>query len=159
MPDAPAAPTKKRTKHGRPSRLTPEVLAKFREGILKTGYLKYACMYAGIGVVTARRWARKGERRHDGKYREFLEVMRSGQAEVRVLLMQRIVDASSKDWRAAVPALRVLDARSWQQRVEVGGIKKGSPIQVEQSRSLKNLTDAELDQLEALLARQAADED
>lgn len=104
-------------KTGRPSKLSPEVMAAFIDSLEKGNYLETAAAYAGIARQTIYDWMRKGARGEGQEYVEFLDTMKKAQAQAEVAALDRIERAG--EWQAAAWRLERKFPARWGQRVRV----------------------------------------
>src|SRR4051794_39022230 len=84
------------------SKLTEARLDQICERIAGTGCtLKAAAAEAGISRWTLYEWITKGRQETSGPYRDALERIEAAKAQSEVLLLEHIVDAAPRDWKAA----------------------------------------------------------
>lgn len=123
--------TTKRT--GRPSKLTPDLMAKVLDALRAGNYIETACAYAGIGTTTYYRWMEQAEDdKADDIYREFRDAVAQARAESEVrnvALVQRA--ANEGTWQASAWFLERSYPRRWgrHDRHEVTGAD-GGPVAV-----------------------------
>ena len=94
--------TQKNNKVGRPSKLTESRMEQLTEALRSGNYRIDACRAAGIHYNTLLAWEKKGASQKSGEYVEFLDALRSAEAEAVVSKVDIIHGAAMKgDWRAS----------------------------------------------------------
>jgi transposase len=138
---------------GRPTECTEEVIKKVEVLIRNGNYIETAVACCGISKQTFYDWckrAKKGEQ----PFRSFLDAVNRASAEAEAYDLAIIGKAANEGaWQAAAWKLERRNNDRWGRKNEVSlqGVKGGAPIKVADARkNLKKLSDAELDQLEAL---------
>ena len=86
---------------GRPSKLTPQVVAMILAAIKCGAPNKVACAAAGIHQDTLYGWLEKARERPASEYAEFTEQLTRARDEGRVSRLATIQKASKSDWKAA----------------------------------------------------------
>jgi hypothetical protein len=142
----------------RPTKLTPELAEKVITAIRAGNYASVSCQRVGISESTYYRWLERGESETSGIYREFLDQIRSAEAEAETHAVAIVRRAMGHEWRAAIAYLERRHPARWRRQTstELTG-PDGGPLQSQQTSSidLSTLTEKELDQLEAINARAA----
>jgi hypothetical protein len=119
----------RKTRTGRPSKLTPRVLKKLTETLRSGAYRETACLYAGIDYSTFRRWEIKGEGAKIGKFREFCEAIKKAEADAEVHDLELISKAAENQWQAAAWKLERKYPAKWGRRdaskIELSGKVEG----------------------------------
>ena len=100
-------------RRGRPSSFTPERAEKLLAAVRKGVPYVHAAAAAGISFDTFNRWRQKGENGEGEEYCEFCEQLAQAESEAVSLLVGRIMEASRKDWRAAVWMLQRRFPKEW----------------------------------------------
>jgi len=86
---------------GRPTKLTPETQDTICQALAAGTPLKYAAVYAGVGISTVHNWVARADG-DGGIYAEFRDAIRRAQARsVTRLVAQIATAAQGGDWRAA----------------------------------------------------------
>ncbi len=86
---------------GRPSKLTPDVQARFVQAITLGATYEIACKYAGIVIDTYYRWRKMGEERA-GPHREFVEALERAEGTAAIGWLAKIEKAASDGaWQPA----------------------------------------------------------
>ena len=99
---------------GRPSKLTESRMEQLIEALRSGNYRIDACRAAGIHYNTLLAWEKKGESQKSGEYVEFLEALRSAEAEAVVSKVDIIHGVSMNgDWRAAAWFLEHKYPNNW----------------------------------------------
>ena len=96
--------------------LTPELQEKLCEAIRAGNTYEVACKYAGISVMTAWRWRKKGEASKSGKYVEFVKAIKKAEAEFEAETLGTIKKASFETWQAAAWMLERRFPQRWAKR-------------------------------------------
>ena len=86
---------------GRPSKLTPQVVAMILTAIRCGASNRIACEGAGICPETLCAWKRRGEAEPGSEYSEFLQRLTRARQEGRISRLAMIQKAAKMDWRAA----------------------------------------------------------
>lgn len=87
---------------GRPSKLTPEVQAKFLQGLKLGLTYRLAASFAGVGESTVHRWIARGDTEIDGPYRAFRESIKEAEGVHAAQIMARIIKAADNgNWQAS----------------------------------------------------------
>ena len=118
---------------GRPSKLTPERIAKVLEALRAGNYVEAACGYANVSVSTFYRWLERGEQESKGQYREFREDIKKAQADAEAAIVAHWRKHIPKDWKACATFLERRYPERWGRRViqqEVTG-KGGGALRIE----------------------------
>lgn len=102
-----------RRRRGRPSSFSPERAEKLLAAVRKGVPYVHAAAAAGVSFDTFNRWRLKGENDEGEEYCEFCEQLAAAESEAASLLVSRIVEASRKDWRAAVWMLQRRFPKEW----------------------------------------------
>src|SRR5439155_21962554 len=103
-------------------------------------------------------WLRRGREAKSGGYHDFAEALELALAQAEVTDLSTILDASKEEWQAAAWRLerRYPDRYGRRQRVDHAAAD-GKPFPVSHSIDPTKLTDAQLDQLKALLEQAQPD--
>jgi hypothetical protein len=146
---------KRRGAH-RPSRLTKEVFESVEKALKLGAFRKTAALWSGISYSTFLEWMRFGKERPESEYGKFRSMVIRTETDTEVFVGGTVLAASRHNPKLALDWLRVRHRKRWNERqqVELSG-PKGGPIQTEQRRDLKDLSDEELETLRRLLARGA----
>src|SRR5438046_7310897 len=94
---------------GRPSRLSPEVLTRLFDALLKGNCRNVAAVHAGISEPTFHRWMTDPR----PEFREFRESVEQAEAGAEVAVVGNLVEASKHDHRAAIAWLERRAAERW----------------------------------------------
>jgi len=86
---------------GRPTILTPELLASIETYVKGGNYIETACALAGVGRSTYFSWMKRGKDEPESIYGEFLDSMEKAAAWSEARDVQLITEASRKNWTAA----------------------------------------------------------
>lgn len=144
---------RKKTKRGRPSKLTPLVQAEICQAIQAGNYIEPSAMRAGIDKTTLYNWLRKAgkevERVAKGEakgrnvrvtakmqpYVDFLHAVKKAEAEAEARDVAIIAKAALKQWQAAAWRLERKHYERWGRRQAIehkGG--DGKPVKVQRVR-------------------------
>jgi hypothetical protein len=146
----------------RPTKLTPETQETIVQGVRVGLTYEHACLRAGVSYETFHRWMTWGDPGVRGRaaFRVFRQAIERAKGDALVKWAGLIDKAAADgDWRAAAWKMERRFPESYgRTRVEHTGAD-GAPMRLHTSvttgADLANLTDAELEQLEALLAKAA----
>lgn len=100
------------TKVGFPSKLTPEMQAKFCELLMKGNFVETVCKACGVHYTTWRDWIRKGERGIE-PYASFYNAVHEAIAKGEMYHVEIMHDAATEDWRASEKFLRMRHGDRW----------------------------------------------
>lgn len=135
---------------GRPTKLTPQLQRRIVELIRAGNYASVAAAASGIAERTYYDWLARGSREHHSIYAEFLQTIKeaSARAEVEAVSGVRTAD---RGWQAHMTWLERRYPSRWGRRARLddppsSGERVARP-------DLRKLSDEELEQLEALLAK------
>jgi transposase len=130
----------RKTRTGRPTKLTPEVQERIVTALRAGNYRETASRHAGISYMTFRRWEMKGEAVKSRKFCEFCEAIKKAEADAEVRDLELISKAAEEQWQAAAWKLERKYPQRWGRR---------DATKLELSGEVKQVTisDRELDQL------------
>lgn len=162
-------------------------VARFFEALQAGNYPSVAAVYAGLTRSQVREWVRKGNEDPTGRYGEFARAYEQQQAFAEVRLVNLVnqaahgterIDSSGKklgkpgDWRASHAILKRRFHQRWGEQTKALRVEANVQAQTEAEvnvsvdagfdlSALDHLTEAELDQMEALMeaARQRAQQE
>src|SRR4051812_41792282 len=87
---------------GRPTELTPEIVAEVRRLLPAALYTETVIHLLGIHKATFYRWLKRGAQEKDGLYREFCDSIKKGLAEGQIRDLEAIRRAAENGiWQAA----------------------------------------------------------
>lgn len=115
----------KKSRKGRPVKLTEEIAQKLVRAIRAGNYIETACAYAGINPSTFYRWLEKGEKSSREDFRNFARQVREAMAEAEIVSVAKI--KQTEDWRAQAWLLERRFADRWGKR-ETVELQKGEGI-------------------------------
>lgn len=138
---------------GRPTKLTPQVMATIVRTVRAGSYIETAAEFAGIGRRTFYDWVRRGAREKTGIYYEFSLAIEQAAAEASVRNIM-VIDRAAQhgQWQAAAWRLERKYPHQWGKR-QVIQIGDGDDMMRTQEIDLTQYTDSELDDLEMLLKK------
>ncbi len=90
-----------RRRPGRPSKLTPQVVAMVLAAIRCGASNRIACEGAGVGKSTLYQWLELARERPGSEYAEFADQLTRARQEGRISRLAIIQKAAKMDWRAA----------------------------------------------------------
>lgn len=140
---------------GRKHALTPEVHAAIVQALGAGSYAEDAARAAGVSPATYFRWMSEGEadlaREEESPCREFYEAASRAKANARLAAIAHVRSHMKDDWRAAAWYLERTQPDKFGRvdRLHHSG-KVAGEGEEEQPLDLSRLTDAQLDDLEAL---------
>ena len=83
-----------KTKRGRPSKITPELIKEFAD-VLSTGvYMETAAEYIGVSKISLYAWLKKGRKEKKGIHRDFLNAVKKALAKSELSALSVITKAS-----------------------------------------------------------------
>lgn len=103
---------------GRPSKLTPEVLARIINAVRTGNYIEPACAYAGIDQRTYHNWVARAKGARSGEYFQFFQALKQAQAEAEIALVSRWYGRAPEDWRSTSTMLMRRHPERWGAREE-----------------------------------------
>lgn len=110
---------------GRPTKLTPETIEKYLEGIRKGLTKKAACGYAHIAYNTLMSWQAKAEKAKEeerrDKYVKFMESVTDAENEAYADIEEKWIKSIPYDWRAAKEFLARRNREDWGDKIEIDG--------------------------------------
>lgn len=108
-----------------PYKLTPEVHERIVEVFAVGGTGKMAAGCAGISYMTLARWIQAGESSEgDTPERKLCEAIKKAEAECFRNALQKIIDASDKNWTAAAWLLERKLSDEFGKKIEVKGLSE-----------------------------------
>lgn len=143
------------TERGRPSKYTPERISAILDAIRLGVPRELAARASGINPDTFYTWQKEKP--------EFSDAVNEAEAKSTLALVAKVQKAASDgNWTAAAWMLERRFPKQFgrldRSQVELTG-KDGGPVQVSKGPDLSKLTDAELAQMEALLAKSSRTDD
>jgi hypothetical protein len=127
-------------KTGRPSKLTESRMEKLLAALRAGAFRIDACHAAGIHYNTLLAWEKKGESKESGEYVEFLDALRSAEAEASITNVEVITTAAQKgDWRAAAWFLEHKYPERWArlEKRQLAGLQANIRAEVEAEMKAK----------------------
>lgn len=145
---------------GRKHGLTSTVAAAIVEAVEAGAFQKDAAAAAGVSETTLYRWLQEGAK--DGAHpelREFRESLTRARAHAKVSAIATLRRAASDDWRAAAFLLERAWPDEWGRRTRLEHTgRDGGPVEVASGGvDLSKLSDQELEELQGMMQRAAAD--
>lgn len=139
----PAAKKKRPVKRkGRKSKFTYETVDKICNFLRSGNTNKVACICAGVVEQTFYNWVNDAtEAQEKGKATPlqiyFLESITRAREQAEAILVQRVFDASARDWRAAMALIERRNPDDWGDRLKLQRLgKDGKPVDEEVPRVL-----------------------
>lgn len=119
-------------------------------------FRQVACEYSGLDYSTFARWMRTGVQRPNSEFGAFRKAILEAERHAEVNCVARVMKAAEKDWKAAAWWLERKRSERWsrKEKLEHTGAS-GGPIKA-QVKVLKELSDADLDAVEAIIKRATA---
>ncbi len=123
----------RRTRSGRPSKLTEETKKVLLRGIQAGLPYGLACANAGIHYRTFRNWTKKGEAAKSGEFFQFFQALKRAEAEGALQLIANIRRAGNEGpWQASAWILERRHPEDYGRRVAAGVTgKDGGPVRQE----------------------------
>jgi len=84
---------------GRPTKLTPEMQAKFVAHVRAGNFIETVCAACGIAVSTYYTWAERAENGEE-PYAGFMEAVRTAEAEAELEAVEGILTHAAENWSA-----------------------------------------------------------
>ncbi len=134
---------------GRPTKLTPKLLARLVNLLRAGNYRETAASAVGIDRHTIREWEKRGQRASPGDpkervYREFAETVERSESEGECRHVTLIATAAQRQWTASAWLLERKHPEKW-------GRREAHQVTIEDKRpDLSKLSDKELDALHAI---------
>ena len=143
------------TNMARPTKLNAEVTRKVCEAVKLGSTYADAAGYAGISYTTFKEWMASDA----PEFAAFSAAVQSAQASGKIGLLAKIEKAVNDGaWQAAAWKLERRDPEyARRERVELTG-KDGGPVKVDHGPDLSKLTKAELQAMDALLAKATSED-
>ena len=145
------------TKHpgGRPTKLTPTVMAKIVELLRAGSYRDVAAKSAGVTRSTLNLWFSRGSQAKSGIYREFVDAVERAMADAEARAVAQIAKAAAGgDWKASAWYLERMHPCRWGRRDRVDATVSGAITHVNVNRvDLSHLSTEDLNTLEKLYAK------
>lgn len=134
-------------------KLNPETQDKIVIAVRAGSYVETAAAFAGVGRSTLYDWLRKGANQTEGIYRDFSLAIEQAMAAADVRDISIIAAAAKKGvWQAAAWRLERKHPQKWGRR-QVIQFGSGEEMMQTSEVDLANLSDEELDTLEALMKK------
>lgn len=124
----------KKTKRGRPEKITKHLIETIRTAILAGAYVETAACYAGISKETFYQWLKKGAAAKSGIYADFSDAIKKAMAEAELRDVMVINRAAANSWQAAAWKLERKYPSRWgvRARLDLAGDDKPIIIQYHQ---------------------------
>lgn len=117
---APRQPQKNPARrHGRPSKLSPEVVQRICGLVELCGSLEDAAAKAGVSRATVFVWQRKGQEQKKGPYRDFLDAIEAAKAKRRFNFGAQMQKHGLKHWQAVAWLAERTDPKHFGLRIKV----------------------------------------
>lgn len=124
----------KKSKGGRPTKLTPEVQQIIVDAVQMGNFVEVACALAGIHKDTFYEWLARAEKAPRSIYGKFRDAVNKAMAEAENDAVMLITAAGTTQWQALAWRLERAHPERWGQRMKVDSKnehtgKDGGPIQ------------------------------
>lgn len=125
---------------GRPSKLTPEVVARIEELTTAGCSMRETATVVGLDYSTIKKWLKRGRESKSGEHFTFFTRISRARERCTASLTEFIQKAAPQDWRAAAWMLERRAPKRWgkTQSVEVSG-KGGRPIEVQSDEAWRRI--------------------
>jgi transposase len=152
--------TKAKRPGGRPSKLTPKVVARIEELLVAGCSMREVATVVDLDYSTVKKWLKRGREAKSGEYFAFFTRVSRARERCTASLTEFIQKAAPGDWRAAAWMLERRAPKRWSktQSVELSG-KGGRPIEVQSDEAWRKVfQDPEAIRLADELAQRVAAE-